>query len=93
MAAKIPSVPGSAADNFLGRCLRGEVTSAAVTDEIIRWNAGDRRVPIHTFLGLTDAEWALYVEAEGHLERILQERRTRHLHRPQPVPAMRGRRF
>ncbi len=93
MASPVPPIPGSTANNFLGRCLRGEVPPAAIMDEIVRWNEGDRRVPIHTWLGLSEPEWSLYMEAEGNLERILQERRTRHLHRPQPTPAQRGRRF
>jgi hypothetical protein len=87
----MPIVPGQTATNFIARCLRGEVAPAGIVDEIVRWNDGDRRVPIHTFLGMNDAEWALYMQAESNLERILQERRTRHLHRPQP--AVRGRRF
>lgn len=81
-----PPIPGQTANHFLGRCLRGEVKPADISDEIVRWNEGDRRQPLHLHLGMTEPEWSLYMEAESNLEKILQERRTRHLHRPVPVP-------
>lgn len=90
MPAPTPPAPGQAANHFIGRCLRGEIPSSAIVDEIVRWNEGDRKTAIHTWLGMSEAEWALYMEAESNLERILQERRTRHLHRPQkPVERLR----
>ena len=85
--------PGQTANHFLGRCLRGEVKPGDIVDEIVRWNEGDRRQPIHLHLGMSEAEWALYVQAESNLEKILAERRTRHLHRPPPRLPTRDRRF
>lgn len=86
------SPPTPTANHFIARCLRGEVKPADIIDEIVRWNEGVRSQPIHLHLGMTEAEWSQYMEAESNLEKILQERRTRHLHRPQPQrPA--GRRF
>lgn len=80
-----PPAPGQIANHFIGRCLRGEVQPGDIADEIVRWNEGDRRQPIHVHLGMSEAEWGLYMQAEGNLAKILQERKTRHLHKPQPA--------
>lgn len=85
--------PAAPANTFIARCLRGEAKPADIIDAIVDWNAGDRRQPIHLHLGMTEAEWSLYMQAEGNLERILQERRTRHLHKPPTPPRPAGRRW
>lgn len=85
--------PAQPASSFIARCLRGEAKPGDIVDEIVRWNEGDRRQPIHLHLGMTEAEWSLYMQAEGNLERILQERRTRHLHKPPQPQRVPGRRW
>jgi len=77
---------------FLDACLRGLAKPEDAHEALRAWNAGDQRIPIHIHLGMTEAEWKLYMEAEGNLERILQARRSAHLYKPQPPKPERARR-
>jgi hypothetical protein len=65
----------SASECFMAACLAGRARAEDAPLYIERWQATvTDGTPLGRYLGLTDAEWALYMEAEGNLAKILSDR-------------------
>jgi hypothetical protein len=61
---------------FTDRCLGGEALVEDIDDAIEQWHAGDARCSLPEFLGLTEAEYALFVENPHALKAIIYARRS-----------------
>lgn len=66
-------------DNFLQRCLDGDVLDPdeEIDDEIDEWHDSSRKLPpLHEFLGMSWEEYQLWVEKPWTLKSILAARKT-----------------
>lgn len=62
-------------ESFLVACLAGRARPEDAATYIERWQATiTDGTPLARYLGMTDAEWTLYMEAEGNLAKILADR-------------------
>ncbi len=61
--------------NFIIDCINGDALLSEVDDYIDSWHDSDSNMPLHEFLGMTKAEYALYVEDEKYLATIITARR------------------
>jgi hypothetical protein len=57
--------------NFIEKCLRGEVLLEEIDDFVDAWHEGKSRSPLHTFLGMTQSEYSLWVVDPGVLPFIV----------------------
>ncbi len=62
-------------DNFVARCLRGEAFAHDIESEVERWHTSTASLDLATFLGLSDDEYAIWVEKPAMLEVILMARK------------------
>lgn len=63
-------------DTFVALALGGKVGLDAIDDFVDRWHEDPAASgTLADYLGLTDAEYALWVESPGELEHILDARR------------------
>jgi hypothetical protein len=86
----IPGKTAAVPESFIAACLAGRAKPEDAPAYIERWQAtvvdGS---PLSRFLGMTDAEWGLYLEAEGNLAKILAARTVKRY----PAEKARPRRF
>ena len=73
-----PAVKGRSmshdARKFVALCLTGLVRADEIDDFVDQWHASDSEESLPQFLGLTDEEYALWVEKPRTLQEILQSR-------------------
>lgn len=63
-------------DTFIDKCLRGEVLSGEIHDYIESWHEKtDCDLELYAYLGMTQKEYALFVEDEKNLGAILYSRK------------------
>ena len=62
-------------DSFIQRCLRGEAMIDEIDDYVERWHSSAEDVDIHTFLGMTSKEYALWIRDPDTLPYIVASRR------------------
>jgi len=88
-AARRPAQPVSPPSSFIALCLAGRAQPSEAHAYIERWNReGQDGTPLPRYLGMSDAEWSLYLEGEGNLLKILDARRIRHY--PAEAPSRRA---
>jgi hypothetical protein len=61
---------------FVDLCLSGQATVDDIDDSVSRWHDASDSRPLHTFLGLSEDEYAIWVERPEALKFILFARRT-----------------
>ena len=61
--------------NFLARLIEGSISATAIDDEIEKWHTGDYTDKLHTFLGMTWEEYALWAQDPKALDRIVENRK------------------
>jgi hypothetical protein len=60
---------------FLDLCLSGDVVMDEIDEFVEAWHTDDRiNEPVHVFLGMSEEEYALWVEQPGSLRLILAAR-------------------
>lgn len=65
----------SSRPTFIELCLSGDVVMDEIDDFVEVWHTDDAiEEPIHQFLGMTEEEYALWVEQPGSLRLILAAR-------------------
>lgn len=57
--------------NFVKDCIAGDALVSEVYDYIDAWDSSDSNLPIHEFLGMTEPEYALFIEDEDYLNLII----------------------
>jgi hypothetical protein len=57
--------------NFIESCLRGDSLLEDIDDYIDTWHEGDSEEPLYAFLGMTQEEYAAWVEAPDVLAFIV----------------------
>jgi hypothetical protein len=60
---------------FLDALLAGTATEPDIYDYVEAWHDGDGKTPIHTFLGMTEAEYARWAVEPSELTHIIAARR------------------
>lgn len=61
--------------NFVVKCINGDALLSEIDDYIDLWHNNDTGMPLHAFLGMTQKEYALYVEDEQYLASIVTARK------------------
>jgi hypothetical protein len=61
-------------DSFIQRCLRGEAMFDEIDDYVEGWHSSAEDVDIHTFLGMTSKEYALWIRDPYTLPYIIASR-------------------
>ena len=61
--------------DFITDCMNGDALMSDVNDYIDRWHEGNSAQPLHTFLGMTEKEYTLFVEDENYLGMIISARK------------------
>lgn len=61
--------------SFVSKCLNGEVLLDEIDDFIDEWHSGDSIEPLHSFLGMTQDEYRLWVDDPSALKYILSAHR------------------
>ncbi len=64
-----------AASTFIDACLSGEVDLDAIDDFVQQWHESASRLSLSKYLGMTDDEYAIWVEDSETLPLILCARR------------------
>lgn len=59
---------------FMDRMLRGEVMADEIDDFVDFWHDSDSSVPLHEFLGMSEAEYGLWVSSPSMLGVIVNAR-------------------
>ena len=62
-------------NSFVSKCLHGEVLLDEIDDYIDEWHCGNSTEPIHSFLGMTQDEYRLWVDDPSALKYILRAHR------------------
>jgi hypothetical protein len=57
--------------NFIQNCIRGEAFLSEVDNYIDQWHNSETDMPLHTFLGMSKQEYALFVQDEIYLTSIV----------------------
>lgn len=57
--------------NFVIDCIQGDALTSEIYDYIDAWDSSDSNLPIHQYLGMTEAEYALFVEDEDYVDLII----------------------
>jgi hypothetical protein len=57
--------------NFIQMCANGETTSDQVDEYVRAWHVSNHKIPLHTYLGMTEYEYSLWVQDGGVLEHII----------------------
>lgn len=60
---------------FVELCLRGEVSVSEIEDFIDLWHDSNDKQTLPEFLGMTDSEYALWVEQPDSLDAIIFARK------------------
>ncbi|MGI4763745.1 MAG: hypothetical protein ACRYGP_01560 [Janthinobacterium lividum] len=63
--------------NFVDQAMAGLVAINDIDDFVDRWHDGEETVAIFDFLGMTEEEYGLWMQAPDTLELILRARRLR----------------
>ena len=87
-------MPQPTPDTFIAACLSGRAKPGEVAAYIERWQATvTDGTPLARYLGMTDPEWQIYMEAEGNLAKILADRTLKRYPAPKQVATTRRRGF
>lgn len=62
--------------DFITLCLQEKRRPEEIDDYVDAWHDGEPALPLHEFLGMTPAEYQLWVQAPAILPLILDARRT-----------------
>ena len=57
--------------NFIEDCIAGNALMSEIDDYIDLWHESDSQLSLNDFLGMTQKEYALYVEDESYLATII----------------------
>lgn len=57
--------------NFISDCINGDALLSEIDDYIDLWHDSDTDLSLHDYLGMTQKEYALYVEDEQYLATIV----------------------
>src|ERR1700735_5631035 len=57
--------------NFINDCIKGYALTTEIDDYIDLWHNGETDTSLHKFLGMSQKEYALFVEDEGYLPIIV----------------------
>jgi len=71
------SSPSSALNAFIQKCLSGEATLDQIDDYIDEWHDSQSNETLASFLGMTEAEYALWVKNPGALQSIVNSHKRR----------------
>ena len=58
--------------NFITDCIEGDALLTEIDDYIDQWHGGDTTIPLHTFLGMTQNEYELFVTDQAYLGIIVK---------------------
>lgn len=61
--------------NFIHDAINGDALLSEIHDYIEAWHEGDSLVALHDYLGMTEKEYALFVEDEAYLGLIVTAHR------------------
>ena len=61
-------------DSFIQKCLRGEALIDEIDDYVEKWHSSSEDIDIHTFLGMTSKEYALWIRDPDTLPYIVASR-------------------
>lgn len=65
-------------NNFIENCLTGDAQLDEIDDYIDRWHEGQSVLPLHTYLGMSQAEYAAWIESPDRLSEIIAVRKAGH---------------
>jgi len=57
--------------NFISDCITGDALMQEVDDYIAKWHEDESGADLHNFLGMTNKEYALFIEDENYLGLII----------------------
>lgn len=57
--------------NFVIDCIKGDALTSEIYDYIDNWDDSDSDLLIHEYLGMTEPEYALFVEDEDYIDLII----------------------
>lgn len=57
--------------NFIQNCLSGDALLNEIDNYIDKWHDGDSELPLHTYLGMTWNEYAVWIESPAQLSFII----------------------
>jgi hypothetical protein len=57
--------------NFVNDCINGDALLTDIDDYIDQWHDGNSDLPLHEFLGMTKAEYNLFLQDEQYLGSII----------------------
>lgn len=57
--------------NFILDCISGDALLSEIDDYIGNWHKSDTNLSLHDYLGMTEKEYALFVEDEQYLATIV----------------------
>ena len=57
---------------FIEKCLTGQTQPDQIDDYVQQWHEADTTLPLHTYLGLSQQQYAAWVETPGTLLKILE---------------------
>ena len=57
--------------SFIEKCINGDALSIEIDDYIHQWHTSNSNLEIYEFLGMTETEYALFVEDESYLGVII----------------------
>jgi hypothetical protein len=61
--------------NFINDCIHGYALMSEIDDYIDGWHDSDSGLSLHEFLGMTEKEYALYVQDDVYLASIITAHR------------------
>ena len=61
--------------DFIQKCINGDALLEEVNDFIDSWHESDVDTPLHTFLGMSEQEYRLFVQDENYLAWIVAAQR------------------
>ena len=62
--------------SFIEKCVLGKVLLEEIDDYVEKWHASDSALPLHKFLGMTKAEYSLWVADPAVLPFIVTAHKT-----------------
>lgn len=62
--------------NFIEKCISGDALSFEIDDYIDNWHNSDSELELHEYLGMTKAEYSLFVDDESYLGVIINAHMT-----------------
>ena len=62
---------------FIDLCLRGKAEASEIDDFVELWHESGSTLPLHDFLGMTEEEYAAWVQRPDLLSHIIRDHRNR----------------